>query len=132
MAKPSIAYIGLGSNLGDRHGHIRGALKMLAGNKHIDVARVSDIIETPALAQANQPEYLNAVAEIKTTLSAEDLYKTLADIETSLGRVRSGKWSPRIIDLDLLLFGRKVISTADLTVPHPQMHLRSFVLKGLC
>jgi 2-amino-4-hydroxy-6-hydroxymethyldihydropteridine diphosphokinase len=132
MARPTTAYIGLGSNLGDRHGHIRDALKMLAENKHIDVARVSDIIETPALAQANQPEYLNAVAEIQTTLSAEDLHKTLSDIETSLGRVRSGKWSPRIIDLDLLLFGRKVINTADLTVPHPQMHLRSFVLKGLC
>jgi len=128
----TLAYIGLGSNLGDRHGHIRDALKMLAGNKHIAVARVSDLIETTPLSGTNQPKYLNAVAEIKTTLSAEDLHKTLADIETRLGRVRSGKWSPRIIDLDLLLFGRKVIKTPDLTVPHPQMHLRSFVLKGLC
>ena len=128
----TVAYIGLGSNLGNRHDHIRDALKMLAENKHIDVARVSDLIETTALAQTNQPKYLNAVAEIETTLSAQDLYKTLADIETGLGRVRDEKWSPRTIDLDLLLFGREVISTPDLTVPHPQMHLRSFVLQGLC
>ena len=126
------AYIGLGSNLGGRQDHIRDALKMLAENKHIDVAHVSDVVETTALAETDQPNYLNAVAEIKTALSAEDLHKTLVDIETGLGRVRNGKWSPRTIDLDLLLFGRKVISTPDLTVPHRQMHLRSFVLKGLC
>jgi 2-amino-4-hydroxy-6-hydroxymethyldihydropteridine diphosphokinase len=126
------AYIGLGSNLGNRQDHIRDALRMLAENKHIDVACVSDVAETAALAQSNQPKYLNTVAEIKTSLSAEDLHKTLADIETQLGRMRNGKWSPRTIDLDLLLFGREVISTHDLTVPHRQMHLRSFVLKGLC
>jgi 2-amino-4-hydroxy-6-hydroxymethyldihydropteridine diphosphokinase len=131
MTKLTTAYIGLGGNLGDRQDYIRGALKKLAENKHIDVGRVSDVVETAALAQADQPEYLNAVAEIKTTLSAEDLYKTLADIETGLDRVRNGKWSSRTIDLDLLLFGREVISTPDLTVPHRQMHLRSFVLKGL-
>jgi deoxyguanosine kinase len=132
MTKLTTAYIGLGGNLGDRQDHIRNALRMLAENKHIDVARVSDVVETAALAQTNQPKYLNAVAEIKTSLSAEDLYKTLADIETGLGRVRDEKWSPRTIDLDLLLFGREVISTPDLTVPHRQMHLRSFVLRGLC
>ncbi|MHC4488329.1 MAG: 2-amino-4-hydroxy-6-hydroxymethyldihydropteridine diphosphokinase [Planctomycetota bacterium] len=132
MTKLTTAYIGLGSNLGDRQDHIRNALKMLAENEHIDVARVSNVVETAALAQADQPDYLNAVAEIKTTLSAKDLYKTLADIETGLGRVRNEKWSSRTIDLDLLLFGREVIGTPDLTVPHPQMHLRSFVLKGLC
>lgn len=132
MAELNIAYIGLGGNLGDRHDYIRNALKKLTENKHIDVARVSDLIETAALAQSNQPKYLNAVAEIKTTLSVEDLHKTLADIEAGLGRVRNEKWSPRTIDLDLLLFGREVINTPDLTVPHRQMHLRSFVLKGLC
>ncbi len=105
---------------------------MLAETKQIEVARVSDIIETVSLGQMNQPKYLNAVAEIKTTLSAEDLHKKLADIETSLGRVREAKWSPRIIDLDLLLFGADIINRPGLAVPHPQMHLRSFVLKGLC
>ena len=126
------AYIGLGSNLGDREKSIQNAVKMLAETESIEVVRISDMIETAPLGQANQPKYLNAVAETKTTLSPEDLHKKLADIETSLGRVRKEKWAPRIIDLDLLLFGADIINHPGLTVPHPQMHLRSFVLKGLC
>ena len=126
------AYIGLGSNLGDREGSIRTALKMLAEAEGVDVARVSEIVETEPLGQADQPRYLNAVAELKTTLTAENLYKKLADIETALGRVCREKWAPRTIDLDLLLFGEQIISQAGLVIPHPQMHLRSFVLKGLC
>ena len=126
------AYIGLGSNLGDREDFIHKALKMLAETKDIEVARVSDLIETTPLGGASQPKYLNAVAQIKTALIAEDLHKTLVNIETSLGRTRKEKWSPRTIDLDLLLFGEEIINSPDLTVPHPQMHLRSFVLKGLC
>ena len=126
------AYIGLGSNLGDRKSCIDSALKMLAVSEQIELGPVSEIIETEPLAKADQPKYLNAVAELNTTLSAEDLYGTLAGIETSLGRVRRGKWSARTIDLDLLLFGPEIIDGPDLTVPHPQMHLRCFVLKGLC
>ncbi len=126
------AYIGLGSNLGNRKGHINSALKMLAEFSDIEVARVSELIETTPLAQAEQPEYLNAVAELRTTLSPEDLFKTLVNIETALGRIRQEKWSSRTIDLDILLFGQEVIDNPRLTVPHPQMHLRSFVLEGLC
>ncbi len=126
------AYIGLGSNLGNREDYINSALKMLAEVSDIEVAHVSELIETTPLAQANQPEYLNAVAELRTTLSPEDLHKALLDIETSLGRTHQKKWSPRTIDLDILLFGSRVIDSPRLTVPHPQMHLRSFVLKGLC
>ena len=132
MAKAITAYIGLGSNLGDREKSIKSALEMLGETEHTEMLRASDIIETTPLGQANQPKYLNAVAEIKTTLSAEDLHSKLTDIETSLGRVRRQKWTPRIIDLDILLFGADVINHHNLTVPHPQMHLRSFVLKGLC
>ena len=132
MAKPTTAYIGLGSNLGDRESSIRGALKMLAQTEHVEVARISDLIETAPLADSDQPHYVNAVAEVKTTLPPEDLHAKLVDIETSLGRVRDAKWSSRVIDLDLLLFGPEIINTAELTVPHPQMHLRSFVLSGLC
>jgi len=132
MAKLTTAYIGLGSNLGDREHSIKAALKMLSEAANVEVARVSELIETNPLGGGNHHDYLNAVAEIKTALSAENLHKELADIETLLGRVREGKWSPRIIDLDLLLFGRDIINSPDLTVPHPQMHLRSFVLKGLC
>jgi len=128
----TIAYIGLGSNLGDRKDFIHKALKVLAETKNIEVARVSDLIETVPLGGANQPKYLNAVAQIKTALTAKDLHRILLNVETSLGRIRGEKWSSRTIDLDILLFGEEIINTSDLTIPHPQMHLRSFVLKGLC
>jgi 2-amino-4-hydroxy-6-hydroxymethyldihydropteridine diphosphokinase len=126
------AYIGLGSNLGQRQEYISKALKSLAETNKIEVTQVSDIIETAPLGKANQPKYLNAVAEIKTALNAEKLHKILDKIEIALGRVQKQKWASRIIDLDLLLFGRDVVNTPNLTVPHPQMHLRSFVVNGLC
>jgi dihydroneopterin aldolase / 2-amino-4-hydroxy-6-hydroxymethyldihydropteridine diphosphokinase len=126
------AYIGLGSNLGDRKANIERALKMLTDNEKIIVSRVSDIIETAPLASTDQPNYLNTVAEVRTSLSAADLRRLFSEIEAALGRVRRGKWWPRPIDLDLLLFGDEVIRSTELTVPHAQMHLRTFVLKGLC
>jgi len=126
------AYIGFGSNLGDRQATIRRALKVLADTEHIQVSGVSDLIETPPLGYFDQPKFINGVAELKTTLSAEDLYKALVEVEKRLGRERHGKWLPRTIDLDLLLFGAEVVNLPYLTIPHSQMHLRSFVLKGLC
>jgi len=132
MDKITTAYIGLGSNLGNREESIRSALRMLAEADNIEVTRVSELIETAPLGDTNQPEYLNGVAEVKTALSANALHKILLDIELSLGRIRKEKWAPRIIDMDLLLFDEEIINSPDLTVPHPQMHLRSFVLKGLC
>jgi 2-amino-4-hydroxy-6-hydroxymethyldihydropteridine diphosphokinase len=126
------AYIGVGSNLGDRKNYIDEALKRLSETEHVKLDRVSDIIETVALSSTEQPKFLNAVAELKTILSAVDLHKTLSNIESDLGRERRGQWWPRTIDLDLLLFGNEIFESPDLTVPHPQMHLRSFVLKGLC
>ncbi len=131
MAKKT-AYIGLGSNLGERKASIDGAIKMLADVEQVEVVRVSDTIETAALADGDQPDYLNAVAELKTALSAEALHKVMVDIENLLGRTRRGKWSSRTIDLDLLLYGDEIIDGPDLTVPHAQMYLRSFVLRGLC
>ncbi len=131
MAK-TLAYIGLGSNLGDRKVNIDNAVKMLDEDENIHSVRLSDVIETEPLGMADQPMYLNTVAEIKTSLDAKDLLDKLMDIETALGRKRRGKWSSRTIDMDLLLFGDEIIESLDLTVPHPQMHLRSFVLKGLC
>ncbi len=101
MTEPTLTYIGLGSNLGNREDYINSALKMLAEVSDVEVARVSELIETTPLAQANQPEYLNAVAELRTALSPEDLHKTLLNIETSLGRTPQEKWSSRTIDLDI-------------------------------
>jgi 2-amino-4-hydroxy-6-hydroxymethyldihydropteridine diphosphokinase len=128
----TIAYIGLGSNLEDRKDFIHKALKMLSETKDIEAVRVSDILETAPLGGANQPKYLNAVAQIETALTAKDLHRAMLNIEAALGRTRNEKWSSRTIDLDLLLFGKEIINSSDLTIPHPQMHLRSFVLKGLC
>lgn len=132
MTQEIISYIGLGSNLGDRKQFFDKALKMLSETEGVELTRISRIIETDALAGGKQPEYLNAVAEIKTTLCPVDLLEKLFCIETACGRQRKEKWGPRTIDLDLLLFGDEVIEQSDLVVPHSRMHLRSFVLFGLC
>jgi len=126
------AYIGLGSNLGDRHKSIKNAIKMLTETQGVKITKTSDVIETSALGDGTQPVYLNAVAEISTTLSPEDLHQEMRRIEAALGRTRKQRWGPRTIDLDLLLHNQQVVNRRDLTIPHPQMHLRSFVLKGLC
>jgi deoxyguanosine kinase len=125
------AYIGLGSNLGKRQDNLNSAIRMLAEVADTEVVRVSEPIETHPLAKAEQPMYLNAVAELRTALSPEDLLKTLINTETALGRMRLDKWSSRTIDLDILLYGSEVIESPYLTIPHSQMHLRSFVLEGL-
>lgn len=131
MTEQKTAYIGIGSNLGDREGYIRQALQQLTHTKGIDVASTSDIIETDPLGKKQQPKFLNAVVEIQTSLSPDKLLKTLQTIESSLGRKPSQKWSDRTMDLDILLYGSEIINSPDLTIPHSQMHLRSFVLKGL-
>jgi len=132
MLESTTAYIGLGSNLGDRERTIRQALEMLGGNGSIEVTRVSDIQETTPLGQMDQPNYLNGVAEIRTGLTPQELLRKLKATEVALGRQPTGKWQARPIDLDLLLFGEAIIRASGLVVPHPEMHLRSFVLGGLC
>jgi deoxyguanosine kinase len=127
-----IAYIGLGSNLDDREKSISRALTMLSEFEHIEVTRISDLIETTPLGHFHQPKFINGVAEVKTTLGAHELFDKMVKVEAMLGRKLEGKWMPRTIDLDLLLFGLEIINDLHLTVPHSQMHLRSFVLKGLC
>jgi deoxyguanosine kinase len=127
-----IAYVGIGSNIGDRQGTIKQAMSLLGANPKIEVLRISELRETAPLGGMPQPAYLNGVAEIRTTLEAEELLGTLLATEDSLGRVRNGRWQSRTIDLDLLLLGEQVIRRPNLVVPHPQMHLRSFVLDGLC
>ena len=127
------AYIALGSNLGDRENYITQAVTLLGQAESIRLCRVSSVIETEALSDKKQPSYLNAVAEIETTLSPQDLLRETKAIEASLGRVRSGqRYQSRTIDIDILLFGQEIIKTADLIVPHSRMHLRTFVLTGMC
>lgn len=131
MQNSVTAYVGLGSNLGDRQKNINDAIKMLTETEGIELLRTSDIIETKPLAEPAQPNYLNNVVEIKTDLSAQVLHEKTLAIEAALGRTRNLKWSPRTIDLDILFFGDQIINQPNLTIPHHQMHLRTFVLKGL-
>jgi len=125
-------FIGLGSNLGDRESLLRQALELLDESEGVTVENVSSFIETSALGSKNSPNFLNAAALISTGKSPEEVLELLQSIEDSLGRERFEKWSPRTIDLDLLLYGSEVIATDNLTVPHKQMHLRSFVLECVC
>jgi 2-amino-4-hydroxy-6-hydroxymethyldihydropteridine diphosphokinase len=119
------AYIGLGSNLGDRRAMIAGALEQLRPR------RVSSIVETNPVGRIDQPRFLNAVAEIETNLPPAQLLGSMLDIERGLGRVRSLRWGPRTIDLDLLLYGDEQVKAESLSVPHPELHRRRFVLEGL-
>jgi 2-amino-4-hydroxy-6-hydroxymethyldihydropteridine diphosphokinase len=126
----TVAYIGLGANLGDREANLRAALERLA---ELGPLRVSSFRETDPVGVIDQPRFVNAVAELETDLSARDLLERLLEIERQLGRVRSReeRWGPRTIDLDLLLYGDEVIDEPGLTVPHPRLAERRFVLEPL-
>jgi len=130
----TIAYIALGSNIGDKGGTLMSALKMMSDVPGIEVRRISQFIATaPVGGPEDQPEYLNAAAEIETTLSPPELLAALQAIEKSLGRDRAveQRWGPRTCDLDILLMGDIVVDTPPLTIPHPRMHERLFVLQPL-
>ena len=126
------AYIALGANLGDRRGNVDRALSLLRASAGVTVTKVSSLLENPAVGgPPDSPPFLNAVAELDTTLPPRELLTRLLQIERSLGRERREKWGPRAIDLDLLLYGEEVIDEPDLRVPHPLMHERRFVLDPL-
>ena len=120
------AYIGLGSNLGDRQSTIEAAISALPG-----VVAVSRLRETEPVGVLDQPPFLNAAAALETTLSPRELLGTLLAIERELGRERRERWGPRTIDLDLLLYGDAVVEEPGLTVPHPRLHERHFALEPL-
>jgi 2-amino-4-hydroxy-6-hydroxymethyldihydropteridine diphosphokinase len=129
---PTTAYIALGANLGDREQNLRAALDLLNATPGVRVTRVSSFLENPAVGgPAGSPPFLNAAAELETTLDPRALLGRLLEIERALGRERRQKWGPRTIDLDLLLYGDHVIDEPDLKVPHPLMQERQFVLQPL-
>jgi 2-amino-4-hydroxy-6-hydroxymethyldihydropteridine diphosphokinase len=128
---PIIAYLGLGANLDDPRQQLQEALERLNNADEVEVTRVSTFYRNPPLGPANQPWYVNAVARVRTRLGPEELLHLLQQIETAMGRVRGERWGSRVIDLDLLLYNGEVIFTPDLVVPHPEMHLRIFVLTPL-
>jgi 2-amino-4-hydroxy-6-hydroxymethyldihydropteridine diphosphokinase len=122
----TLAYVGLGSNLGDREGLIRSAAAAIGAR------RLSRIRETEPWGYEGQPAFLNAAAEVETTLAPRQLLDHLLDVELGLGRERGGpKWGPRTIDLDLLLYGDEVVDEPGLQVPHPFLLERLFVLEPL-
>lgn len=126
------AYVALGSNLGDRRDYLERALQALRDHPGVAVTRISSFRETePVGGPAGQGPYLNAVAEIQTDLPPLDLLRLLHDVEQRLGRVRTERWGPRTLDLDLLLYADVVCATAELTLPHPRLHQRRFVLEPL-
>jgi 2-amino-4-hydroxy-6-hydroxymethyldihydropteridine diphosphokinase len=124
-------YVGLGGNLGDRMGNLSLAVAHLAREPALFLRRVSRVYETEPLGPP-QPRYLNAVAQVDTVLSARALLRVLLSVEEAMGRVRRERWTAREIDLDLLLFGDRVIDEWRLQVPHLQLEQRAFVLVPLC
>lgn len=127
---PTITYIGLGSNMGDKKANCRKAIGLLGGAGR--VLRVSSFYCTEPVGYAEQETFINAVAELETELSPETLLAECHTIEDELGRSRDIRWGPRTIDLDILLYGDQVVSNPDLKVPHPLMASRRFVLVPLC
>jgi 2-amino-4-hydroxy-6-hydroxymethyldihydropteridine diphosphokinase len=126
------AFVGLGANLGDREGTIRAALAALGAEDGVEVVAVSTLRETEPVGVGPQPVFLNGAAELETTLSARELLDLLLETERRFGRVRvPGEHGPRTLDLDLLLYGDEVIEEPGLTVPHPRLHERRFVLEPL-
>lgn len=125
------AYVGLGSNLGEREALIRMALDDLARLPSTRLVRASSLYDTEPVGEVEQPNFLNAVAQLDTDLTARQLLWNLLLIERRLGRVRTQRWGPRTIDLDLLLYGDLVLDEPDLQLPHPELSRRSFVLVPL-
>lgn len=126
-----LAYVGLGANLGDPRNQLRAALAAMANIPATQLAGQSSLYRSAPVGNADQPDFINAVARVRTELPPRVLLDALLAIELSLGRTRSYANAPRTLDLDLLLYDRLVIGEPGLHVPHPRMHTRAFVLAPL-
>jgi 2-amino-4-hydroxy-6-hydroxymethyldihydropteridine diphosphokinase len=133
MIKTHFAYIGIGSNLGDRSQNTSDAIRLLDDHPSIRVKALSHFYETEPLTLRGEKQnfYLNCVLKIETTMNPIQLFRIMQDVEKLLGRSREVKWEPRTIDLDLLLFDDEIFRTTSLTIPHPELHKRRFVLEPL-
>ncbi|NLA27030.1 MAG: 2-amino-4-hydroxy-6-hydroxymethyldihydropteridine diphosphokinase [Firmicutes bacterium] len=130
MPHITTAFISLGSNLGDRVSYLEESLFRLEQGQ-LSIGAVSPLYETAPIGGPPQGLFLNACVSFHTALSPVSLLRRLQQIETSLGRVRLERWGPRTIDLDLLIYGKVIMNTPVLELPHPRMHVRDFVLKPL-
>jgi len=126
------AYVGLGGNIGDREFYLQRALELLGTEPGIEVVAVSSFRETDPVGYLDQPRFLNAACAVETDLSPAVLLQRLLAVERSLGRERAGpRFGPRVIDLDLLVYGDEVVEERGLAVPHPRLHERRFALEPL-
>ncbi len=125
------AFLGLGSNVGDRTANILEAVRRLDAVPGVRVVKVSSLRETKPVGGPPQDDYINAACEVRTTLAARGLLEAALSIERAMGRVRGERWGPRIIDIDVLLCDDFMLDAPDLVVPHPRMHERRFVLEPL-
>ncbi|HJT99014.1 MAG TPA: 2-amino-4-hydroxy-6-hydroxymethyldihydropteridine diphosphokinase [Rhodanobacteraceae bacterium] len=127
-----LAYVGIGSNLGDPVREVRAAIDALAALPRSRLSRVSRLFRTRPWGRVEQPAFVNAVAEISTSLSARELLDALLAIERARGRHRDGtRWGPRVLDLDILVYAKERIDEAGLRVPHPHLGERAFALLPL-
>lgn len=124
-------FIGLGSNTGDRVGFLRSAVSELRSMLDLEVRRTSSVYETEPVGRKDQPDFLNAVAEVWTDLAPAELLRRLKEVERRLGRTASERWGPREIDLDLLFWGDQMLTGPPVDVPHPEVRNRRFVLAPL-
>ncbi len=122
-------YLGLGSNLGDKRKNIRNAVKLL--REHVKVIKVSSLYKTKPVGYTDQPDFLNAVLEIKTSVAPSGLLRIVKAIEKKMGRRRTFRNGPRVIDIDILLYEGRRVKTSRLTIPHPRLNEREFVLAPL-
>lgn len=125
----AVAYIALGSNLGDRLAHLRMAVRALRDLGEVEA--VSPVYETEPVGYADQPRFLNAVARLRTGLAPHELLTRLLEIEQQAGRVRTFPSAPRTLDLDILFYDDLILDSPGLTIPHPRLHERAFVLVPL-
>ncbi len=128
----AIAYIGIGANIGFPAAQCREAIQRLDEAEGIKVLRISSLYRTEPIGMVDQNWFINAVSEVKTTIAPRQLLNIMKDIERLMGRKEGPRWGPRVIDLDLLLYGQRIIDEKGLKVPHPELHKRRFVLEPLC
>ena len=131
MSINNTAFIGIGSNRGNRKEICETAVRIIASHKDTAIIKKSSLYETEAWGKESQDNFINCVAEIKTGKNVFDFFALLQQTENKIGKQKEGFWGPRNIDIDLLFFGQEIINEPDLKVPHPFLHLRRFVIEPL-
>lgn len=124
-------FLGLGGNLGDPQAAMAAGLRMIDSDDRTDVVAVSSLYRTPPWGKTDQPDFINAAAELRTARDPRDLLLLCLEVERALKRVRRERWGPRLIDIDMLLYGERVVQETSLDIPHPRMLERAFVLVPL-